>query len=283
MAVSPGVPWSEVFGHEVTFAAPALFAEAMPHISPVKVSDAVLAHLLLVITGFATDRIEDAQVSITPDLLELLARIRDGSTSALGRVLVEGVEAAAASLGRCHAATLEAISLERRILSTRTAIQFSTYEALALGKAALGTPASLALAETAGFTIVERNAIARTLAAVALGMQYHDDVVDWEDDLLRDSSWAVLLAVRGRIGQPDPEQLRATVLSSGVLATMLTRSSRHFRVARRRAEALGARTLAAWAERKEENSLLLARHEMGSSGYAVRMHALSPWVAQVLS
>ena len=62
------VPWSQVFGQEVTFAAPALFAQAMPQISPAKVRDAVLAHAFAVIDAFGTDRIEDQQIESSPDL-----------------------------------------------------------------------------------------------------------------------------------------------------------------------------------------------------------------------
>jgi hypothetical protein len=45
----PSVPWSEVFGHEVTLGAPALVAEAMPDLSSQHTRDAVLAHALAVI------------------------------------------------------------------------------------------------------------------------------------------------------------------------------------------------------------------------------------------
>src|SRR3954466_7617115 len=76
LASTPGTPWSEVFAHEVTFAAPALFAQVMPHIPSGKVRDAVLAHALAVIDGFGTDRLEDSQIPPSIELQELLDHVR---------------------------------------------------------------------------------------------------------------------------------------------------------------------------------------------------------------
>ena len=45
----------------------------------------------------------------------------------------------------------------------------------------------------------------------------------------------------------------------------------------------GSRELAGWALKKEEHAQQLAHQEKRSSGYAVRLHALSPWVSHVLS
>jgi hypothetical protein len=77
--------------------------------------------------------------------------------------------------------------------------------------------------------------------------------------------------------------VRDLVLESGVLSHMLDRSFRHFRAARKRGEALGVTTLCAWARSKEDHAKMLARHERQNAGYALRMHALSPWAARVLS
>jgi len=288
MAISPSVPWSEVLGHEVTFAAPALFAEAMPHIAPGKVRDAVLAHALAVIEAFGTDRIEDRQVERSDDLVEILARVRSARDRALLMVVGE-TSGSATDFGRVHEEMLRAIRAERALMVERAPVGFDIYEKIAVGKTAIGTPASVALARAAGWNPSECSAVAATLESVWLGMQYHDDVIDWEDDFRRDSAWTVLLA-RGTKGpSTEAEGLaplggaRLAVLDSGVLAKMLERSFRHFRAARRRADALGARELASWAKTKEEHALGLARNEEANSGYAVRLHALSPWVAQVLS
>ena len=86
LAPSRGVPWSRVFGHEVTLAAPALVAEAMPYVSPELVRDAVMAQAFAVIEAFGTDRIEDRQIEPSEALVDVLTRIRTarrrGSSSA---------------------------------------------------------------------------------------------------------------------------------------------------------------------------------------------------------
>jgi hypothetical protein len=288
MAAGPGVPWSEVFGHEVTFAAPALFAQAMPQISPSKVRDAVLAHGFAVIDAFGTDRVEDRQIQASPELEEVLARIREASDRALLRV-VGSLSDEATNLSRARRAMLDAISAERRIMIEGVRVDFDFYERTALAKAGIGSPASVALARAAGWSAAECAAVARTLDSVWLGMQCHDDVVDWEDDFKRDSAWALHL-IDNALSEagasrhvPGREMLRNDILESGILARMLDRSARHFRAARKRAEALGARELAVWAGTKEAHSQSLAQFEKNNSGYAVRLHALSPWIAQVLS
>ena len=76
---------------------------------------------------------------------------------------------------------------------------------------------------------------------------------------------------------------RKSVLDSGILARMLMKSARHFRRARKHAEVLGARTLAAWAERKEDHARFLAEEETRNAGYAVRLYSLSPWLNELAS
>ena len=58
-------PWSRVFAHEITLAAPALFADAFPGLALLTVRAAVRAHMLSVIDAFGTDRVEDGQVRLT--------------------------------------------------------------------------------------------------------------------------------------------------------------------------------------------------------------------------
>jgi hypothetical protein len=286
MGWDPLVPWSQVFNHEVTFAAPALFAEAMPQIDPSKVRDAVLAHALAVIDAFGTDRIEDRQIEAFPELEEVLEFVRRASRNALVRV-VGALGDETREFDGARRAMLTAISAERQIMAEGTRVPYDLYEKIALGKAGMGLPASIALAKAAGWNRQECLTVRRTLDAVWLAMQCYDDVVDWEDDLRRDSSWVVHLLALERNDAIDlasgHEMVRSGVLDSGILAEMLERSARHFRAARKRADALGARELAAWAGNKEMNSRMLSEHERRSSGYAVRLHALSPWVAQVLS
>ncbi len=287
MAISPEVPWSEVLGHEVTFAAPAVFSEAMPGIAPAKVRDAVLAHALAVIDGFGTDRLEDRQIPASAEIREILSHIRNARDRALARV-ASSTSREPIQFEKAQCDMLEAIHDEQRIMSEHGFADFAIYERIAGGKTAIGSPASVALARAAGWNEYRCHAVARALSAVWLGMQYHDDVLDWEDDFKRDSSWAVVLAREVTRGEATPrasghESARALVFESGILAQMLERSFRYFRAARKRAEVLGARELAAWARTKEDYAMWLAQQERQNSGYAVRLQALSPWVTKVLS
>jgi hypothetical protein len=287
MAPVPGTPWSEVFGHEVTFAAPALFAEVMPHIARSQVHDAMLAHALAVIDGFGTDRMEDSQIPRSHELADLIVHLRASRDRALGRVA--SLRSEMTSFAVTHARMIAAVRAEGRVFGGCEPADFARYERIAAGKTSIGLPASVALAQAAGFSEVECRAVAKTLESIWLGMQYHDDVVDWEDDFRRGSAWAVLLA-RGVVSEVSPRvclternPVRDMVLESGVLSHMLERSFRHFRAARKRAEALGVHGLSAWAKCKEEHAKMLARYERQNAGYALRLHALSPWAARVLS
>jgi hypothetical protein len=288
MAWAPSIPWSQVFGQDVTFAAPAFFAQAMPQISPAKVRDAVLAHAFAVIDAFGTDRIEDRQIKASDEIVEILCRIRLASERAVVRV-AGNLWDEKTDLAVAQRSMLDAIRAERRIMIEDGPVEFEVYESIAIGKAGVGTPASIALARAAGWSVAECQTVARTLDSVWLGLQYHDDVIDWEDDLKRDSSWAVRLVLgeKGESGDSrhsaDIKAIRDEVLDSGILAQLLERSARHFRAVRKRAEALGVRELAGWALKKEEHAQQLAHQEKRSSGYAVRLHALSPWVSHVLS
>jgi hypothetical protein len=50
-----------------------------------------------------------------------------------------------------------------------------------------------------------------------------------------------------------------------------------------RARALGAWRLAHWANERAERLATLAAAESRSAGYAIRVHALSAWAAEVLT
>jgi hypothetical protein len=336
LAPSRDVPWSAVFSNEITLAAPALLAEAMPGVRGATVQDALLAHLLAVIEAFGTDRIQDAQVRPTWQLEAVLAHARRARDEALRRV-APGVDDPAIDFARADEATLLAIETERSLLASGEPAGFSRYYALSLGKQSVGFPASIALAHAAGWTAEQREVLARLLSSVWLGLQLHDDVMDWQDDHQRGGAWAVVLAseLRSRAqGEPDvtstgardrdratgshhrgavaygplgtppwgiaatPREkseppasaaissllpVRRMVLDSGVLAAMLDGERRCFRAARRRAAALGARRVAAWAASREAQAQELAQCEAESPGFANRAHALNAWAKAVLA
>lgn len=281
-------PWSEVFGHEVTLAAPGLFAEAMPNVSSAQVRDAIAAQTFAAIEAFGTDRIEDRQVEETPQLVAVLSRVRRARDAALARVRCAG-SSASLDFQTAHDRTLTSIRMERRILAEEGSVPFSTYELVSLGKQSVGFPPSLALARAAGWDARRRHAVRAMLTSIWLGLQMPDDVVDWEDDLQRGGAWAVSLALASaprawRVKRPlTADAVRQLVFDSGVLAKMLARAAWHFRRVRKLAEVLGARRLAAWASEREARTLGEAADERRAAGHAARAHALTAWAREVLA
>jgi hypothetical protein len=285
LAPERSVPWSRVFGHPVTLAAPSLFAEAMPHVSDRVMRDAILAHMLAVIEAFGTDRIEDGQVPPTPELMAVLGQMRRARDRALRRVAPD-VHDPALDFATADQRTLYAIACEHGLLRQGTGTSFETYEMVSLGKQSVGFPACMALAHAAGWNDRKRSVLNRTLASVWLGLQMNDDVVDWEDDLQRGGAWAVALALGTPIDRPDASGeagVRRRVFSARVLERMLSRAQWHFHAVRLRSRVLGAPALAAWAGEREGKVAQLHAGEQRSADYAVRAHALAAWAGEVLA
>jgi hypothetical protein len=281
-----GVRWSEVFGHEVTLAAPALVAEAMPALAEATVDDAVLAHFLGVVVAFATDRIADRQARRSAEIDEVIVHFRHARDSALRRI-AEGLPAEADATA-CDSDALRSIEIERGILLEMTPVSFARYRAVSLGKQAPGFPACLAMAHAAGWSAPRRRALVRLLTGIWLGLQHHDDVLDWEDDMSRGGSWAYCLA-RGEFDEKgakerrtQPGSARVFVLEMHVLARMLKAAWREYRAARKLAFALGCKRLGCWAAGRENMLLELARAEQDNPGYVIRAHALRLWAREVL-
>lgn len=277
LAPSPDVPWSQVFGHEVTLAAPALFAEAMPGVSPRAVREAVMAQSLAAIEAFGTDRIEDAQVAATPELVLVLEYVRRARDASLLRVC-PGVADPEIDFQRMGAKTLAAIREERTVYQEGAPVTFAHYERTSLGKQSVGFPASLALAHAAGWDASKRIAASEALGSIWLGLQLPDDVHDWEDDQSRGGAWAVVVAG----ARPELGDMRKQVFASGVLPKLLARGRWHFGNVRRLATALGAPRLAAWGAAQEARVGSLLENERKSAGYTARHHALIAWAREVL-
>ncbi len=277
--------WSTVFSHEVTLGAPALFAEAMPGVSAVAVREATLAHTLAVVEAFGTDRIEDGQIASSGGVLGVLECVRKERNAAWSRVLGGNPRDSVVDPTAAEWVTSHAISTEKVLLSSSEPVGLRTYESIALAKQAAGLVASVALARAAEWSARQRLATRRTLESIALGLQMHDDVVDWEEDQARGGSWVSAL-LRDRFEAPEDtrdERLRSRVLRSGVLGVLLRRARWHMRAAASRAEALGATRLASWARQREARLSALVDAESRSPGYTNRAHALSAWAAEVLA
>jgi hypothetical protein len=281
----PDIPWSNVFKNEVTLAAPALFASAMPLATPQMVMAATTAHMLAVIDAFAIDRMLDRQATGGPQMQRLLAHVRSGRDRAIGELLGD----APSPYVDAEYDAVCAINTERLLLGNGVALSFSDYSRLSLAKQAVAFPASLALARVAGWGSRHQRAVQQVLRGIVLGLQFHDDVADWEDDWRNGGAWAVSLC-RGRglldLATPDElsdlEWLRRQVHASGVLATMMNLARLRYREAERIAALLGASALSTWALEQETAAADLAERESNNAGYVVRAHQLSGWAMEVL-
>ena len=285
LAPLSSIPLSGIFKHEITLAAPALFGAAMPSVHPSRVRTAVLAHLLAVLEAFASDRIADGQVPPTARLEQLLDHIRDARDRALSTLDQSISSAYWEAERRSRAAAIT----EHQLLSEHTRMSFADYHCLSLAKQGAAFPATLALARMAGWDRARRRAAVRVLEGVVLGLQFHDDVVDWEDDWTRGNAWPISLGLShcapSRCSDPgtDLVNARRVLTDSGILAHMLAAARRHFHASARIAHWLGADRLSTWARQEELRLEGLVEGERKSAGYAVRAHQLNGWAMEVLT
>jgi hypothetical protein len=284
LAPLQGIPWSRVFKHEITLAAPALFAPAMERATRPMVMKAVTAHMLAVIDAFAVDRMLDRQAAGGAQMLRLLQHVRAERDRALHELT--GIRKSPYLDTEYEAVC--AINTERLLLQHGVPLSFADYLKLSLAKQAVAFPASVALAKAAGWGGRREGAVRHVLRGVVLGLQFHDDVVDWEEDWRKGGAWAVCLA-RGqgapggvfRVARSDFEETRRHVHRSGVLAIMMKQARWRYRGAYRLAALLGAHALSTWARAQEKAAAELAEREGDSAGYAVRVHQLSGWAMEV--
>ena len=274
LAPSPSARWSEVFTHEVTLAAPLLFAQGMSNVASEQVEDAVQAHALAVIGAFGKDRILDGQVEPTTELVSVLAAVRAERERAMDRLAGPTRDYELAD-----ERALSAMKVERLLLVRARPMDLAMYQTISIAKQTPGFPASLALAHRAGWPEEACKDVHRTLEDIALGLQMHDDVVDWEKDAAAGGAWVVSLAraAPGWKGGRDETTLRQAVLDSGVAARLLVAASQRFACASVRADRLGATRLSGWCLDRASKLTALAEAEVRSAGYAVRAHMLTQW------
>ncbi len=273
----------EAFPHEVVLTAPELFAEALPNARAEQVRSAALAHLLGVLelailerSGPETLR-RDGELGLLLEHLELararaLDRLGPGAPRAYDIARVE---------------MLGALAQERLILPEARPATLVDYRRIARAKHGVFACATLLLAGAAGASQRETRVLDRALYSVWLAVRLEQDVLWWERDWRSGAAWVVSLA-RGLVSRrrsqekvTEPDLLRRAVLSTGVLHELLGVSVRQFRSARRRACALGAPRVAAWAASREQKLEELLLREAESAGYVVRWQKLAPWALEV--
>jgi hypothetical protein len=289
LAPGKGIPWSEVFSHEVTLGAPGLIADAFPRVAPELVRNAVLGHALSVIEAFGTDRVLDGQIQASPQLYALLEHLR----TARCEVLEQVYPGSGRDARQADRTMRVAIEEERALLSQIGAASFEEYKRISLGKQSVGFVASLALARAAGATKSQLEEVRRALSGVWLGLQFEDDAADWEDDWRRgQGAWAVSLArrkleavreQRSEERPTEPDMIRRRVFSMRVLYSMLVQARHNYRAGARYARVLGANNLAAWTHKRTARLDEILPQEERHAGYVVRARKLAAWAAEVLS
>jgi hypothetical protein len=282
LAPNADVPWSQVFKNPVTLEAPALLCEGISGVGPTELEKAVFAHMLSIIEAFGGDRVADGQVADTVTLRRVLACTRASRDDALEAL---GGASARSFAGECDAQTNAAIAEEHVLLRRGEGLAIDVYRRVSAGKQAVGLPATLALAKVAGLDARGVETVRRTLMGVWLGLQFHDDVVDWKDDLARGGAWMAALAKRRPFDAPagDAGSIEARVLASGVLTEVLELSAESYEEAARGAELLGAQTLARWASSRATDARAQAEGERRSPGFVGRMRKLEAWKSEVLA
>jgi hypothetical protein len=273
LAPRPGVPWSLVFKHELTLAAPAVLAAGTSGLDANMVEPAVLAHMLAVIEAFGSDRVADRQVAADPDLIAVLRALRAARDRAFHAL---GGPPAVARVQQATRTTLAAIARERTLLAGGSRLESGCYRSVSADKQSIGLAASLAFGAASGLPAPRIELIAELLLGVCLGLQHQDDVLDWEDDARHGGAWAIALAG----GQ---QATRDAMLASGTLGQMLGFAVEEYERAQRAAEQLGSSALSVWLEARTVEARELRDQETRYPGYARRRMKLAPWVMEVLA
>lgn len=272
----------EAFPHEVVLTAPELFADVLPDADPALVRTASLAHVLGVLDMAILERC-GTEVLRDAELRQLLEHLSLARARALGR-LGSGAQRAY-DIARTE--MLAALAQERLILPDARPATLADYRRIARAKHGVFACATLLLAAASGTPQRETRGIDRALHSAWLAVRLEQDVFWWERDWRSGAAWAVSLArglvSRRRSKEPATEHdlLRRAVLASGVLHVLLGASVREFRSVRRRACALGAPRVAAWATSREQKLAQLLLREGESAGYVVRWQKLAPWALEV--
>jgi hypothetical protein len=279
LVASEDTSWSDVFRHEFTLSAPAFFAEALPGAAPGQIRDAVLAHMLGVVEFLVSTRLAGEEASNDEELQLLSERL----SHACERLFERFGAGSRMSYEMACAKTQTASRHTRQLLDRVEPVSLSRYRSRVLAQHSARFSATLALAQVAGASPTEIRAVDRTLGSAWLALQSEEDALDWEHQWQSGGAWAVCVArglrsaTRDRDRPTEPDMLRHAVVASGALTALLGVSRTAFRATRRRACALRAERLAAWATEREQQLYDLVKRERESGGYAVRASRPSCW------
>lgn len=265
---NPGTPWSRVFNNPAVLGLPLLLFADRSRVSDEICRGATAAHLFAIIAAFGMDRIDDGQVVVGPRERAILERLHRARDAALASLLAS-TPAFLRDFAWAGRVTAEAVAEERATAAGRNPATLERYLAVAWKKQGFAFPAALAAAAAAGFSPAEQSLVEAVVAGAALGLQYRDDVVDWEDDLAQGFAWVPALFAPAPAEPAELAPVAARVHLGGGLVRMLGMASAAFGSAANAANALGAGALATWAREQAELTADLARREAASPGHAV--------------
>lgn len=283
-----GVPWSQVFPHEFTLAAPALVCDEIPSIPTSIVRSAVLAHMLGVLEGIAHERLSSERIAMSPELKRVLRYASMEREQASARIGFFGCAPESQFDLALHRFD-QVLQVERPLLDSLEPVDFALYDRITTGKQALIVPACESITQAAGWPAPKRRDLRQMITSIGAGLKMYEDVVDWEDAQVHGGAWVVLLAreLNRRTPRADrnarASSIRNEVLESGVLALLLQRANRSFATARKIASALGLRDLSRWTAAQALALDELRRAEQEYAGYSVRAKALRGWAETVLT
>ncbi|MCY1009560.1 hypothetical protein OV079_29145 [Nannocystis pusilla] len=264
---NPGTPWSRVFNNGAVLGLPMLLFADPSRMPPEIARTAAAAHLFAIIGAFAHDRIDDGQVVVglrERAIIDRLDRARDAALAPLRALAPSFIR----DFAWAERMTSESVAEERATAAGQEPATLERYLAVAWKKQGLAFPAALAAA-AAGLPAEAQLLVEAVVAGAALGLQYRDDVVDWEDDLVHGFAWAPAVFASAATAPASAATLAARLHASGGLVRMLGMSSAAFGSAANAAAALGAEALATWAREQAELTAELARREAASPGFAV--------------
>ncbi len=252
LCIRPESPrnWSDQFA-EVTLRYPSLQSEKRP-VSIAQVREADLAHLCFLIHTFAEDRLLDRQAIF--DRSEFLF---------VKQLCVEGMSILQGLAAGCGAFVRTQLVQSRRYSRAQTEeydthaggeskFERSTILRIAAGRAAYGILAPVALLMAGGATEKQIRIAVNAFDCLVTGMQYVDDLKDWQEDLRTGDENLLLVALRqsGRnpYSHPANDVREANVghalLEIGAVAAAASAAKRWFAAALRRQEMLGCQELA---------------------------------------